>query len=88
MLELEISKYSQKFIKKNKSDIRLIKKLGLSIKNLRDNPLPNGAKKLIGYSFYRIRVNNYRIIYKYDEKTLYISVIEKRDKVYGLLNKI
>lgn len=89
MLQIEFSAYTKKFIKKNKtSNFVLIKKLGLIIKELAINPLPKGSKKLTGYPFYRIRLGNYRIVYRYDDKILYVTIIEKRDKVYTLLKKL
>jgi len=88
MLQIEFSAYSKKFIKKNQgSNPDLIKRLGLAIKALTNNPVPSGCKKLVGYPFYRIRIGNYRIVYRYDDKTLYIALVEKRDKIYSLLNK-
>lgn len=89
MLQVQLSSYSEKFIKKNQvTNSTLIRKLGLAIKELANNPLSHDCKKLTGYPFYRIRVNNYRIIYRYDKTTLYITLIEKRDKIYSLAKKI
>ena len=65
----------------------MVKKLAIAVKELATNPTPNGSKKLSGYPFYRVRVGNYRIVYRYDNKTLYVTIIEKRDKVYTLLRK-
>ena len=87
MLEVVFSKHAQKFIKKHKANTSLIKKLASSINKLRAEPIPASAKKLVGYPFYRIRVQDYRIVYKFDSTDLNIVIIEKRDKVYGLLRK-
>lgn len=80
MLEIQFSNYSKKFIKKNKSNSALLKKIANVIEDLLLNPLPVTSKKLVGYSFYRVRVGDYRIVYKYDEKFLYVTIIDKRDK--------
>ena len=89
MLQIQFSQYARKFIKKNQtSNSGLIRKLGLAIKELTTNPLPQGCKKLTGYPFYRIRISDYRIVYRFDDKILYVILIEKRDKVYNSLNKI
>lgn len=88
MLEIQFSSYSKKFIKKNKSNPALLKKIASVIEGLLSNPLPTNSKKLVGYSFYRVRVGNYRIVYKYDLKFLYVTIIDKRDKVYHSLKNI
>jgi mRNA interferase RelE/StbE len=89
MLQIELSSYSKKFLHKNKtSNFQLVQKLVAVIKKLATNPLPNGCKKLTGYPFYRIRLGKYRIVYRYDEVILYVTIIEKRDKVYQALLKI
>jgi len=87
MLEVQFSNYSKKFIKNNKSNPAL-KKIATIIEDLLSNPLATGSKKLVGYPFYRVRIGNYRIVYKYDQKFLYVTIIDKRDKVYDSLNKI
>ena len=46
-----------------------------SISELENNPRPQGFKKLKGRDGYRIRIGNYRIIYKIFEKELVIDVI-------------
>jgi mRNA interferase RelE/StbE len=54
------------------------------IDKLRENPRPNGAKKLKGESGYRIRVGNYRILYEIDDKAklLIIYRVKHRRDVY------
>ena len=46
-----------------------------AISELENNPRPQGFKKLKGRDGYRIRIGNYRIIYKIFEKELVIDVI-------------
>lgn len=87
MLLVEFSSHAEKFIKKNKSS-EIISKLGIAIKALKTNPTPQNCKKLVGYPFYRIRVQSYRIVYKFDQKILYIALIAKRDEVYKDLEKV
>jgi mRNA interferase RelE/StbE len=38
------------------------------IKQLRENPRPHGVKKLIGQDGWRVRVNDYRILYTINDK--------------------
>ncbi len=50
-------------------------KIKTAILNLAKNPRPKGYKKLRGRNAYRIRVTDYRIIYKVLDKELVVSVI-------------
>ncbi|MBK7108186.1 MAG: type II toxin-antitoxin system RelE/ParE family toxin [Chitinophagales bacterium] len=47
-----------------------------AIYNLANNPRPKGCKKLKGREGYRIRVNDYRIIYEIFDSTLLVDVID------------
>ena len=53
------------------------------IRLLKDNPRPNGVKKLKGYeNTYRIRVGNYRVIYEIEDREtiiLILSSIHRKD---------
>jgi mRNA interferase RelE/StbE len=56
---------------------RLIKRL----KTLRDNPRPQGVKKLAGEDeLYRIREGDYRIIYTIQDKELIVLVVKIGDR--------
>ena len=44
--------------------------------------MPSDVKKLKGYELYRVRVGNYRVIYHFDETTIFVTIIDKRDVVY------
>lgn len=46
-----------------------------AIKNLSNNPRPNGCKKLKGRNGYRIRKGDYRIIYDIFDRELLVDVI-------------
>ena len=51
-------------------------------------PEPQGSIALQGYYPYlRLRVGKYRIIYKYDDTTLYIIWIGKREDIYDKVKK-
>jgi len=62
-----------------KSLSKLPKKIQLRIQGvittLETNPLPPASKKLTGRDAYRIRVNDYRIIYAIHENILTVLVI-------------
>ena len=56
-----------------------------AIKQLSQNPRPNGVKKLKGeVDFYRIRVGNYRILYEIDDAARLICVqrVMSRENAY------
>lgn len=55
-----------------------------ALQSLSSNPRPNGYKKLKGRPGYRIRVADYRIIYKIEDKILTILIlhIAHRKDVY------
>jgi mRNA interferase RelE/StbE len=57
---------------------RLIaEKIAAAIKTLADNPRPDGCKKLKGAeSVYRIRINDYRVVYSIVDQYLIIQVIK------------
>jgi len=44
--------------------------------------MPSDVKKLKGYELYRVRVGNYRVIYHFDEITIFVTIIDRRDVVY------
>jgi mRNA interferase RelE/StbE len=85
MLELEFSNQAAKFIKKNKlKSPALIRSIHKEILNLLDDP-KNNSKKLVGHPYFRIRIGDYRVIYKFDYNTLYVVAIGKRDRIYNEL---
>ena len=51
-------------------------RLGRRIDSLAENPRPQGIKKLAGEEdLYRLRVGDYRIIYRIQEKRLLVLVV-------------
>jgi len=57
------------------------KRLVRRLKTLRENPRPQGVKKLAGEdNLYRIREGDYRIIYTIDEKELIVLVVKIGDR--------
>ena len=55
------------------------------IRDLADNPRPQGCLKLSGRDGWRIRVGKYRVIYEIDDKAEIITVLHigYRKDVYG-----
>jgi mRNA interferase RelE/StbE len=72
-----VQKQLNKFLQKQRQ--RIIE----SIKFLADVPRPDGVKKLKGYEqTYRIRVGDYRVIYKIEDQEMIIlvlSVVHRKD---------
>lgn len=55
----------------------VIPKIVTAIQNLADNPYPVGCRKMAGEeNVFRIRVQNYRIIYEIHKKTITIVVLK------------
>ena len=57
------------------------KRLVRRLKTLRENPRPQGVKKLAGEdNLYRIREGDYRIIYTIDDKELFVLLVKIGDR--------
>ena len=69
-----IPKAVQKQLNSLSQKIRL--RLLAEIRLLKDNPRPNGVKKLKGYeNTYRIRIGSYRVIYEIKDREMIILVL-------------
>lgn len=89
MLKIQITKRVYKFLKRLPQKQAL--QLKIKLQELQVNPFPQDSKMLIGYSdYYRVSVGEYRIVYRVDENTLFISLIGKRNdgEVYKKLKQI
>jgi mRNA interferase RelE/StbE len=80
---IEIKQSAQKELAKLPRSIadKVIKQ----IKVLADDPRPNGCKKLVGTDHtYRIRINDYRVVYSIFDQQLVIQVIKigHRKQIY------
>ncbi len=78
MYKLIARKNVKKFInKRNEKEKKTIKK---KLKLLKENPYPDNTfldiKKLKNLPFYRLRINNYRIIYEIIENEVVILLLE------------
>lgn len=74
MYQLVIDRYAQKQLGKIPPPHfnRIVK----TINELVINPRPSGCKKLTARPGYRIRIGNYRIIYKIEDNILTVIVID------------
>lgn len=84
MLEINFSKQAEKFLKNlQKKDQQTAKQVIIKITALASNPKATSSIALVNHAeFRRIRIGKYRIIYQFDEKVLFITIIDKRDEVY------
>jgi len=81
--QIEISKGASKQLKKLSEDIR--EKIEAKIQELIDEPRPDGVVKLKDIeNGYRIRVGEYRVLYKIYDDVLVVTVIKvgHRRQVY------
>lgn len=88
MLDIRISRLSQKFIVK--LPLKHINQIKTKLHELRRDPYPHDSKQLIGFDYYRADVGEYRIIYKTEENVLFIILVGKRndDEVYKKLKRL
>jgi mRNA interferase RelE/StbE len=88
MLKPNFSRQSEKFLLKlQKGQPKHAKQVALKITELCSDPLPQDSSQLRGYDYKRVNVGEYRIIYTFDEETLFLIFIGKRNdnEVYKLL---
>lgn len=59
------------------------------IRQIKDEKIPEKIEKLKGFAdIFRVRVGNYRIVFRKDPKEIYIVLIHHRREVYRLLNQL
>ena len=83
MHKIDITKAAGKFIKKLPP--KQYRQVVSTILAIRENPTPHDSKQLSGYTeYHRVDIGEYRIVYRFDDDTIYIAVIGKRndDEVY------
>ena len=73
MYQLNLLEGPKKFLKKLK-DKKLLLNLCHKIEELKYNPFPVGSKKLKGDLGYRLRVGDYRILYRLDNAVQIIEI--------------
>lgn len=84
MFEIKVGKQAEKFLKN--CEKVLFNRIITRLKILRENPVPNDAKRVIGYEklTFRLRVGNYRALYmvNHEDKRIIVVKIDKRHRVY------
>ena len=87
--QLVIEKQAEKELLSIK-DKSLVKRIGLKIAKLKNNPYPADSVTLKGNAkgFRRLRIGKYRVVYVVDEQTICIVLICLRDKVYKMFQQM
>ena len=65
-------------------DDQVPRRVDAAILKLKENPQPQGSKKLTGVPLYRMRVGTYRVVYEIDDvrKQVTVVTIGHRREVY------
>ncbi len=84
--------YNIKIIPRAQKDLdrlhgKLFNNIEGKIHSLKGNPRPHGCEKLIEEEGYRVRVRDYRILYRIDDrtKTIFIHRVRHRREAYRQL---
>jgi mRNA interferase RelE/StbE len=84
-----MAKYKVEVKKSAEKELREIPKIELlkileKIKSLSDDPHPTGSIKLTNQEKYRLRIGNYRVLYKIEENilTVFIVKVGHRKNIY------
>lgn len=77
----------EKILARLPRDVR--QRLGKAIDQLETDPHPPGSERLTGYDLYRLRVGDWRIIYRLEADKLLVLVIEigPRGGIYRSLTR-
>jgi len=75
--ELDFSRDAAKFLKKIPS--KHAKQVAKKIRELLDDPLPEDSIQMQNSPFHRVDSGEYRIVYEFDQTTVRIPVIGKRN---------
>jgi mRNA interferase RelE/StbE len=82
---VELKPAATKWLLKCDPTVRVRIKTALAA--LQDDPIPRGAKKLVGKDNFRLRVGDYRIIYEFRETQVLVLVVRigHRREIYKKL---
>lgn len=77
MREIKLTKQAQKFI--THLPPKQKRQIASRVLLLAQDVQPVDSKKLIGYDYFRVDCGEYRIIYQYDETSVFVYIIGKRN---------
>ena len=72
---IEYTPVASKFLR-GLRDQKLLKRFDAAISELSENPRPAGSTKLTGLPYWRLRVGDYRIVYRIQDDVLVVLVVE------------
>jgi mRNA interferase RelE/StbE len=74
----------------NELSAKSFRQVGRAVLSLLKDPRPQDSKLLTGFPYYRIDIGEYRIVYRFDEETLSVLLIGKRNdgEVYKELKRL
>ena len=87
MRKIDPSRQAEKFLRRVPP--KHGRQLALKIRELATDPNPPDSKPLKGFPYWRADSGEYRIIYHYDDTTLFLYAVGKRndDEVYRQLGR-
>lgn len=84
MFDVKLDKQPEKFLKT--CEISLFDRIMSKLKELKYNPVPHDAKRIVGYELptFRIRIGKFRALYRinYQVNTIIVVKIDHREHVY------
>lgn len=82
-----LSPVAEKQLKKLPKIIQIV--VAQKIRTIRDSDAVGNEEKLAGYKdIYRVRLGDYRLVYRKTAKEIYIILIRHRQDVYRLLRQL
>jgi len=87
MRKLDMTRDAYKFLEDLQA--KQFRQVAMKALSLLNDPSPSDSSLLKGYDYYRVDVGEYRIVYKFDEDTVFLVLIGKRndDEVYKTLKR-
>ena len=88
MLTLDLTRQAKDFLEQ--LDAKQFRQIVRKIFDLMENPKPGDARPLHGHPFWRADVGEYRIVYRIEQDTLKVALVDKRndDEVYKKLRRL
>ena len=88
-MHLNLSRQAAKSLKQlSKSNPAIAKLIATNLSALLHDPEPTAAKLLVHYKYWRLRVSDYRIVYKTAHHEVIVLLIEHRSTIYKLLKRL
>jgi len=87
MLPLDLTHQAKDFL--GQLDPKQFRQVVKKIFSLMEDPKPGDAKPLHGYPYWRADIGEYRIVYRVEQSTLKIALVDKRndDEIYKKLRR-